>query len=80
VGLTVADVGISFLPARYIQPWLDRGALVALRSVPPLPTLDYCFIRRKDDTRAVVKAMAQFVRQIADFSAWSDPSRSAPTG
>jgi DNA-binding transcriptional LysR family regulator len=72
VGLTIADVGVSFLPARYIQPWLDRGTLVALRSVPPLPTLDYCFIRRKDDSRSLVKAMKQFVSQVADFSAWAE--------
>jgi DNA-binding transcriptional LysR family regulator len=78
VGLTIADIGISFLPARYIQPWLDRGSLVALRSVPPLPTLDYCFIRRKDDTRSVVKAMKQFVRQVADFSNWAEPAAPVP--
>ena len=74
VGLTIADVGISFLPARYVQPWLNRGALVALRSVPPLPTLGYCFIRRKDDTRAVVSTMRGFIGQIAGSSDWADPA------
>jgi DNA-binding transcriptional LysR family regulator len=78
VGLTIADVGISFLPVRYIQPWLDRGTLVALRSVPPLPTLDYCFIRRRDDSRSVVKVMKQFVSQVADFSAWAEPNAPMP--
>lgn len=80
VGLTIADIGISFLPARYIQPCLERGTLVALRSVPPLPTLDYCFIRRKDDARAVVKAMKQLVRQVADFSSLSEAARGASAG
>ena len=35
VGLTVADAGISFLPQDYVQPWIKRGSLVALRSEPP---------------------------------------------
>lgn len=74
VGLTIADVGISFLPARFIQPWLDRGALVALRSVPPLPILDYCFIHRKDDMRAVVKELKQFVCQAVGSSGWATPA------
>jgi hypothetical protein len=65
---------------RYIQPWLDRGTLVALRSVPPLPALDYCFIRRKDDTRALVKAMKQFATQVVDFSAWAEPGSAVPRG
>ena len=52
VGLTMADVGISFLPARFTQPWIERGALAAVRSIPPLPNLNYCFIYRKDDNRA----------------------------
>lgn len=68
VGLTVADLGISFLPAKYIQPWVDRGELVSLTSAPPLPTLNYCFIRRSDDNRALVDAMRQYVAQAADFS------------
>jgi DNA-binding transcriptional LysR family regulator len=80
VGLTIADVGISFLPVRYIQPWLDRGALVTLRSVPPLPALDYCFIRRRDDARSLVRVMKRFVTQVVDFSSWAEPGPGALVG
>jgi DNA-binding transcriptional LysR family regulator len=68
VGLTVADVGISFLPTAFLQPWVDRGALVALRSSPPLPTLKYCFIRRQDDARVMVSALLQYVSEEAVFT------------
>jgi DNA-binding transcriptional LysR family regulator len=68
VGLTVADIGISFLPAAFLQPWIDRGALVALRSVPPLPALKYCFVQRQDDGRAMVRTMLQYVSEEAVFT------------
>lgn len=74
VGLTIADVGISFLPAHFIQPWVDRGALVTIRSVPPFPTLDYCFIHRKDDKRAVIREMKKLVHESSRTTGWSLPA------
>lgn len=71
VGLTLADVGISFLPTRYMQPWIDQGNLVAVRSIPPLPSLSYYFFHRMDDTRAIVQTMKQYVIRSADFSGTS---------
>jgi DNA-binding transcriptional LysR family regulator len=37
VGLSMADIGISFLPEPFVRPWVKQGVLVALRSNPPLP-------------------------------------------
>ena len=69
VGLTIADVGISFLPEDYMRPWVERKALVALQIKPPLPPLDYCFLRRGDDKRAVVRVMMKSVAYEATFPA-----------
>ncbi|MGL1835109.1 LysR family transcriptional regulator [Rhodocyclaceae bacterium SMB388] len=74
IGLTIADVGISFLPSRFIQHWLDRGSLVALRSVPPLPTVTYCYMYRKDDNRALLKEMKQLVNLAVGSSGWAIPA------
>jgi DNA-binding transcriptional LysR family regulator len=68
VGLTIADVGISFLPHDYVQPWIKRGNLVALRSNPPLPSLNYCFLQRADDNRSIVQVMQRYALEEADFS------------
>lgn len=73
VGLTMADVGISFLPTRFTQPWIDRGTLAAVRSIPPLPTLNYCFIHRKDDGRTIVQEMRQQVYSAVTHSDWTTP-------
>lgn len=73
VGLTLADAGLSFLPTRFIQPWLDRGALVALPSVPHVPALSYAFVSRKDDMRTVVKELKTVVRQAVNDVGWVSP-------
>jgi DNA-binding transcriptional LysR family regulator len=68
VGLTLADVGLSFLPQTFMKPWVDRGALVVLRSDPPLPSLHYCFLHREDDHRSLLKPLLQVVTEEAQFS------------
>lgn len=75
VGLTVADLGISFLPRDFVEPWVKRGSLVALSSIPPLPELNYCFMQRLDDVRPTVIAMKKHVLEAADFSASGDIPR-----
>ena len=67
VALTVADVGISFLPEDYMLPWIKRGSLVSLRSNPPLPALNYCFLHRADDHRTLVSALQRYVLEEADY-------------
>lgn len=67
-GLTVAGIGISFLPEDYMHMWVQQGALVELTSEPPLPTLSYCFLSRRDDNREVVVRLRDYVRQAVDYS------------
>lgn len=77
VGLTVAGVGISFLPTNYIKPWTASGQLLAVRSSPPLPRLPYCFIRRSDDARELVQTLKGYVADTADFTL--SPAALAPS-
>ncbi len=67
LGMTVAGIGISFLPVRYAAPLVSRKLLVALRSDPPLPRLGYHFVWRRDDTRQLVATMKQLVMEHVDF-------------
>jgi DNA-binding transcriptional LysR family regulator len=67
-GLTVAGVGISFLPADYMHMWVQQGSLLELSSEPPLPTLDYCFLWRRDDNRDLVLRLREYVREAVDYS------------
>lgn len=67
-GLTVANMGISFLPTAYVEPLFKSGRLVALKSDPPLPDLNYSFIWLKDDTRPMVRTMRKLLVPGIDFS------------
>jgi DNA-binding transcriptional LysR family regulator len=68
IGLTVAGVGISFLPRRYVLPLVERSLLVPLRSDPPLPVFKYSLIWRRDDTRRVVTSIRKLVLEEVDFT------------
>ena len=69
LAMTVAGVGISFLPKRYVAPLTRRQLLVALRSDPPLPRPEYHFIWRHDDSRHLVEVMKRLITEEVDFSA-----------
>jgi len=71
IALTVAGVGISFQPRRYIQPLLERGLLVQLESAAPLPRQPYNLIWRADDDRPIVETIVALVQEEADFEAES---------
>ena len=68
LAMTVAGVGISFLPKRYVAPLIKRQLLVSLRSDPPLPRLDYQFIWRQNDSRHLVNVMKQLIVEEVDFT------------
>ncbi|SDV50779.1 LysR family transcriptional regulator [Chitinasiproducens palmae] len=68
VGLTLADVGISFLPRLFMRKLVDSGQLHAFKVVPELPSIEYCFKWRTDDTRAFISALGQFAKEEADYT------------
>ena len=68
VGLSMADIGISFLPEPFVRPWVKQGVLVALRSNPPLPVLPYCFLHRRDDSRSMLQVLLKSLIAEADFT------------
>ncbi len=68
VGLTLADVGISFLPRLFMRNLVDAGQLNAFATVPELPRIEYCFKWRTDDTRSFISALARFAKEEADYT------------
>jgi DNA-binding transcriptional LysR family regulator len=69
IALTIAGVGISLQPRKYVSPLFERGVLVPLRCRPELPKLAYHFISRRDDSRALVDLVRELVMDEADFGA-----------
>jgi DNA-binding transcriptional LysR family regulator len=72
---TPSGIGISFFPTQFMRPWVERGLLVDLRSDPPLPDLEYCFLARKDDSRELVRRIKRYVIEEVDLSRDTNPFR-----
>ena len=53
-GLTAADIGISYLPARFMASWIADERLASFTITSAAPRLSYYFVQRSDDTREVV--------------------------
>jgi DNA-binding transcriptional LysR family regulator len=77
IALTIAGVGISFQPRKYVQPLFDRGLLVPLESAAPMPRLPYNLIWRGDDDRPLTRTVVDLVQDEADFGVenvfWTTP-------
>ena len=69
VGLTAADIGISFLPVLFMQPWIAQDRLVACRSRPAPPNLSYYFLSRSDDKRELIETMQRLIASAAQLDA-----------
>lgn len=68
--LTVAGLGLCLLAAGFVRPLIERGQLVELRCVdpmPPCPKLAYFLHRRKDDTRWMLRALKPLAFDEANF-------------
>lgn len=67
IALTVAGVGISVQPKRYVQPLIDRGLLTAHRCHPKLPNQAYGLVWRQDDDRRLTSTVLNLVQDNANF-------------
>jgi DNA-binding transcriptional LysR family regulator len=67
VGLTAADIGVSYLPLDFMEPWIAQDRLVPFRSKPAPPNLSYYFFARRDDKRDLIEVMRGMVASAADF-------------
>jgi DNA-binding transcriptional LysR family regulator len=80
IGLTVAGIGISFLPKEYLAPLAISKQIVQLESEPALPNLKYFLQSRSDDSRYITKAIKQLVMEEVDFTIQHGFGTSRPYG
>lgn len=82
IALSIAGVGISLQPRKYVQPLIDRGLLVPLESQAPMDLLPYNLIWRRDDDRPLIRTMVALVQEEGDFDAgnimWGAPNHADP--
>lgn len=68
LGLTVAGIGVSYLPKRCFKPLVDSGKLRIVATSPPLPTVPYAVMYRTNRPSGFTSAVAQLALRACDFS------------
>lgn len=68
VSLTVAGVGISFMPRAYVSALIQRNLLVAWTGRPALQPMKYRVIWRRDDNRSIIQLMRKLILETVDFT------------
>jgi len=66
--LTIAGVGVSYLPALYFAEFVRQGELTVLHSKPQLPPVRYYAIYRNDGPQQLYSHVAGLTREFCDFS------------
>jgi DNA-binding transcriptional LysR family regulator len=68
IGMTVAGLGVSYLPERCVAPLVAGNLLEVLNVRPNLPDVQYVALRRTGGKSALVEAIADLAVECCDFS------------
>ncbi len=67
VGLTIASVGISYLPLRCFEGLVEQNRLRVVETDPALPPVTYVMMFRADESPNVVTTLCNLARSTCDF-------------
>lgn len=68
VGLTVAGMGVSYLPKQCFMPLVEEGKLRVVPTRPALPAVPYVAMYRSDRPTDLAAAVARVATEVCDFS------------
>lgn len=68
LGLTVAGLGVTYLPLECFKPLVDTGKLTVIKTDPELPPVPYMAMYRNDRPSAFVMEVAARAIELCDFS------------
>jgi DNA-binding transcriptional LysR family regulator len=68
IGLTLAGIGVSYLPQQAFRPLVASGKLVRLTSDPEPPPVAYAAMYRKDRRLALADSVIEVIQLNCDFS------------
>ncbi|MFK8253044.1 LysR family transcriptional regulator [Ancylobacter terrae] len=68
IGMTVAGLGISYLPRRCFQDLVDAGKLIELDTEPGPPRIPYVAMYRDESASSFTASVTELAREACDFS------------
>jgi DNA-binding transcriptional LysR family regulator len=69
IGLTVASMGVSYLPKTCLDYMVSAGVLRIIKTKPALPPIQYVALHRAEHAYSLSNQVAQLAQQCCDFSA-----------
>ncbi len=67
VGLTMAGVGISYLPHDCFMDMVKEGKMAVVKTKPKLPAVPYVILRQKEPMTRSMSAVIELMRSSCDF-------------
>lgn len=82
IGMTMAGLGISYLPRHCLSDLTTNGSLAVLRVTPALPKVEYVAMYRGEMRSALLSSVIMLAQNCADFTKMfqSQETGTAPTG
>ncbi len=68
LGMAVSGLGLTYLPARCLQPMVDAGMLRALRVTPSLPDTPYVAMFKREERSTILRSTVLLAQEVCDFS------------
>lgn len=68
IGLTVAGLGVTYLPVACLKPLVMRRALAVIRTTPALPTIRYVALTKSSRQNTLLSAIMGIAASVCDFS------------
>jgi DNA-binding transcriptional LysR family regulator len=68
VGLTLAGIGVSYLPLQCFRSLIDDGKLIIVPTKPLLPTVPYVAMYRNDRASRFYEGIARLAQSVSDFT------------
>jgi DNA-binding transcriptional LysR family regulator len=68
LGLTVAGLGVGYIPRQCFQPMVDSGRLTEIETDLPLPVTPYVAMYRDDGPSRFAEIAAECVQSVCDFT------------
>jgi len=68
IGMTVAGLGVSYLPLHCLSSLIADGSLAVLRVAPVLPEVQYMAMHRDEAGGSLIASVAVLAQSCCDFS------------
>lgn len=86
IGLTVAGMGVSYLPYKPLKKLIESGALEIIETTPKLPDVDYVALYRSERRSSFISSILMLAQECCEFSEMfqreenTDPEIRSPAG